>query len=61
MTDARITCPKCGHVQDIKVPENVCLQFYVCESCGETIQKTADSCCVICDYSDTKCEVSIIR
>lgn len=58
MAATKIKCPKCGHLQEIGVPENVCQLFYKCDGCDELIQTPPDSCCVICAYSETKCPVS---
>jgi len=57
MKTATLTCPSCAHAQETAIPENGCLAFYTCEACGETISvpKNSDNCCVICEYSDTKC------
>ncbi len=59
MTKAKLTCPKCGHKQSIEIPTDKCIPFYFCDGCGEMIQAKKDSCCVVCDYSDAKCPVSI--
>lgn len=57
MKSAIITCPKCGHKQDIEIPDNSCLPFYRCDGCQEivTIPQSLDNCCVICEYSDQEC------
>jgi hypothetical protein len=55
---AKIKCPKCGHVQEIGIPDGKCLAFYKCKGCGKVIQ-AKEECCVICEYSDKKCQVSI--
>lgn len=50
-----LTCPECGHKQKMEIPSKSCIPFYICESCGKTIQ--AKSCCVFCDYADKACPV----
>lgn len=54
---AELTCPKCGHATELDVPDNKCLAFYKCEGCDQMIGQPKDSehCCVVCEYSDTKC------
>lgn len=52
-----LACPKCGHRQREKVPNNRCVISYICKGCGETIFAEG-SCCVFCEYSNTKCPVS---
>lgn len=59
MAKAKLTCPECGHKQSVEIPRDKCLPFYICNNCGEMIAAKGDSCCVICDYSDAKCPVSI--
>lgn len=56
---ATLTCPKCGYEQDVDIPTDRCLPFYKCGGCEEMIWASGDSCCVVCDYSDAKCPVSI--
>ncbi|MBC8500706.1 MAG: hypothetical protein ISS25_00455 [Nanoarchaeota archaeon] len=52
-----VTCPKCKHVQPMKIPTNSCRAFYKCEGCEEVIS-AEKSCCVFCDYGDRPCPVS---
>ncbi len=54
---ANIKCPYCEYVQEVDIPQSSCLVFYKCENCGKTVSVPEDSqnCCVICEYSDTKC------
>lgn len=60
METAILTCPKCGHKQESEIPDSKCLPFYKCDKCGEVISVPKDSkeCCVICEYSDTKCPIA---
>lgn len=51
-----ITCPECGHVQKMQIPEKSCIPFYKCEGCAKMIQ-VKESCCVFCDYADKACPV----
>ncbi|MAZ67152.1 hypothetical protein CL652_00015 [bacterium] len=60
MDTANLTCPKCGHKQEVEIPEDTCLPFYKCGQCHKVISVPKDSknCCVICEYSDKKCPVA---
>ena len=55
MQKAKLLCPKCKIGQIIDIPENSCLQFYICSGCGYTF--SAKECCIICDYTDKKCSL----
>ena len=56
---ANLKCPHCGYIQEIAIPQNVCLHLYKCKSCNKDISPTLGSCCVICAYSDKTCPVFI--
>ncbi len=56
---AILKCPQCGHIQEIAIPQNMCLLFYKCKSCKKDITPTQGSCCVICAYSDKTCPAFI--
>lgn len=55
-TIGTLTCPHCGGQQQAEIPEGKCVPFYVCNTCGKTVQATK-GCCVFCDYGDRKCPV----
>ena len=55
MAQATITCPICGTQTRETMPENACVYFYRCPSCGETIKPTPGGCCVFCSYADARC------
>lgn len=58
MKTANLTCPHCGKEQHVLVPENgVCLAMHKCHHC-EKIIKPKQHCCVVCEFSDTKCPVA---
>ncbi len=52
-----VTCPECKYLQKMKIPTNMCMQSYSCDSCKKEI-KAKNSCCVFCDYGDRKCPVA---
>lgn len=52
---ARLTCPRCGHMQEAPIPTTSCVPFYICEGCKETIKASGEDCCVFCSYADRPC------
>lgn len=58
---ARFKCPECGYVEEINIPENVCMISYKCKNCKKTIWTPKESCCIICSYSDKKCLMSSVK
>ncbi len=52
-----LTCPECGHKQEMEIPQTTCQAFYDCEGCKKQIKPTK-SCCVFCDYGDKKCPIA---
>jgi hypothetical protein len=50
-----ITCPECGHAQTEEMPENACVYFYTCRSCGETLSPRKGDCCVFCSFGSVAC------
>ena len=54
-TEAKLTCPECGHERDEKMPTDACQFFYECVSCGSLLKPKAGDCCVFCSYADVRC------
>ncbi|WP_227258174.1 GDCCVxC domain-containing (seleno)protein [Kangsaoukella pontilimi] len=50
-----LTCPACGHVAEVVMPEDRCLFFWDCPSCHEVIRPKAGDCCVFCSYGTVAC------
>ena len=50
-----ITCPKCGHQKEEKMPTNACCYFYVCENCKVVLKPIQHDCCVFCSYGTVPC------
>ncbi|MFC2093039.1 GDCCVxC domain-containing (seleno)protein [Bacteroidota bacterium] len=50
-----ITCPKCGHQKEEKMPTDACQYFYVCEICKERLKPKEGDCCVFCSYGSVPC------
>jgi len=52
---AVLTCPLCGAQSIEAVPEDACLRYYQCTSCGHTLTPRGRDCCVFCSYANTRC------
>jgi len=55
ITEAVITCPKCGHQEAETMPEDACMYFYECTACHTVLKPMQGDCCVFCSYSPVKC------
>jgi len=55
LTDATLTCPRCGHRAAVVMPETYCLTDHVCTGCGTRLSAPAGECCVFCAYADLPC------
>ncbi len=54
-TNAKITCPECGHIEEMEMPLDYCQISYECPQCLATIRSRKGFCCVFCSYADTLC------
>lgn len=61
ITRARLTCPKCGYVQEADMPTDACQFFYDCVSCNSVLRPKPGDCCVFCSYGDTLCPMKQIE
>ena len=52
---SEITCPKCNFRKKEKMPADVCLLKYTCQSCRAELFPKEGDCCVFCSYGDYKC------
>ena len=50
-----LTCPKCGHAQDLAMPMDSCLFFHKCAGCSALLSPKPGDCCVFCSYGSAKC------
>jgi hypothetical protein len=50
-----ITCPKCGHQKEEKMPTDACQFFYACDNCHEVLKPKKGDCCVYCSYGTNVC------
>ena len=55
ITKSELTCPECGHAQDVDMPTDACLFFYQCQSCEKVMKPRHGDCCVFCSYSPVPC------
>lgn len=53
--ESTIECPECDTKQTLTMPEDYCLWFYDCTSCGATMKPLEGDCCVFCSYADVPC------
>ena len=53
--DATITCPRCDHVAQERMPTDACMYFYECTNCRELLRPKPGDCCVFCSYGSVKC------
>lgn len=60
-TTAAFRCPECSAAYPIDVPTGKCLEFIECRQCGELIETPSGVCCIICAFTDSKCDVSISK
>lgn len=54
-TTARITCPECGHIEEVEMPLEYCQIRWECPNCLATVKPREGFCCVFCSYADTLC------
>ncbi|MCG6871718.1 MAG: hypothetical protein LJE84_05465 [Gammaproteobacteria bacterium] len=54
-TRSALTCPHCGHSEDLDMPEDACQILHRCGSCGELLEPLAGDCCVFCSYGSVPC------
>lgn len=52
---ANLTCPHCLQKQTIDLKKYDSPKKITCIHCGLEIQKSEQTCCVICEYSDLFC------
>lgn len=50
-----ITCPHCGHVDELTMPMDSCLFFHQCAGCGARLKPQPGDCCVFCSYGSAPC------
>ena len=50
-----IECPECHSKQLLDMPEDYCLWFYDCPSCGLKMKPLEGDCCGFCSFGDVPC------
>ncbi|MGR3802589.1 GDCCVxC domain-containing (seleno)protein [Marinibacterium profundimaris] len=50
-----LTCPQCGAASTERMPEDMCLFFHECTSCGVLLRPKPGDCCVFCSYGTVPC------
>jgi len=50
-----ITCPKCGHENEEKMPIDACQFFYECKNCKTILKPVEGDCCVYCSFGTIPC------
>ncbi len=50
-----VTCPACGAQATETMPEDACIWFRECPSCGDLHRPKPGDCCVYCSYGDVAC------
>ncbi|MEF3367760.1 GDCCVxC domain-containing (seleno)protein [Methylocystis sp. 9N] len=52
---SNLTCRNCGHVEKLTMPQDACVIFHICASCGARLRPKPGDCCVFCSYGDVPC------
>lgn len=55
MLEGIITCPHCGAIASEPMPEDACLVFLACKTCGVVLRPKSGDCCVFCSYGSVPC------
>jgi hypothetical protein len=45
-----LTCPACGHAEELAMPTDACLFFHECAACHVRLRPNAGDCCVFCSF-----------
>lgn len=53
--NSNVTCAKCGHINNVEMPEDHCVLIYTCPECDSVLRPKSGDCCVFCSYGDVKC------
>jgi len=52
---SELTCPYCGHQEEIEMPDNACQYYYECPACKQLLKPKSGDCCVFCSYGTVPC------
>lgn len=50
-----LTCPHCGHMEELTMPIDACQFFHVCTNCKMRLKAAEGDCCVFCSYASVPC------
>ncbi|MBI5120240.1 MAG: hypothetical protein HZA67_04500 [Rhodospirillales bacterium] len=53
--ETTLTCPSCRHRWAETMPDNACVQWSDCPSCGQRLTPKQGDCCVYCSYGSIPC------
>jgi hypothetical protein len=53
--ESTLTCPVCGAQSRERMPEDACIYYHECRSCGALLKPKRGDCCVFCSYGDVPC------
>ena len=55
LRESVLTCPKCGHAEELRMPVDACQWFHACSGCGVLLKPLPGDCCVFCSYGTVPC------
>ena len=55
ITHSKLTCPECGHTEELEMPTNACQFFHECSGCHTLLKPKQGDCCVFCSYGTIPC------
>ncbi|MEQ1692448.1 MAG: GDCCVxC domain-containing (seleno)protein [Gemmatimonas sp.] len=50
-----LTCPACGHTEQLVMPTDACVFFHECASCHTRLRPKPGDCCVFCSFGSVPC------
>ena len=50
-----LTCPECGHAEQLVMPIAACVFFHRCDNCHVLLTPKPGDCCVFCTYGSVRC------
>jgi hypothetical protein len=52
---SELTCPFCGFLEPLSMPEDACVFFHMCRGCGTMLRPKPGDCCVFCSFGSVSC------
>ncbi len=53
--ESLLTCPQCGHQEQLEMPTDACQWFHECSGCHTLLKPEKGDCCVFCSYGSVSC------